>query len=789
MLSIVVLPAYYDTTEVTICEADLPFTWLGNTYSASGTYNDVQTALGGCDSISTLILTVDPLLNPSLTCGLSSTSSVEVVWTAVNGATSYLIDYSINGVPAQSGISQTGTGFTVNSLSPSDVVSFTITPVGGSMSCFESASISCTAQDCVPPVFDVEPIDQSVCSGYSINFSTSLSSSSSLQWQISYNGGGSFSDIPEAGVFTGTASSQLSISDVTGLDGIIVRLIANETSGACPAFSEEVTLTVNEPPLIGLTASDLVSPPQTELSCLVPTTTVVATGGSVYTWSGGSTPGSAVNSFDSPGTYTLTVQSAEGCESDTSINLTGDFQTYASSIDTSVCEGVNYTLPDGSTATTTGVYPVTLQAQNGCDSVITTNLNVSPAITASQDVSVCVADLPYSWNGNDYSAAGSYSVTLISAGGCDSVITLNLTVDPIVSPSLTCGLSTISSVQVVWPPVSGAVSYLIDYSINGSPAQTGISVTGTSYTVSNLNPGDVVSFTVTPEGGIGSCFGSSGIDCTAQDCVPPVFDVQPVSQSECDNEDVEFSASVSGETSLQWQISYDGGATFTDIIDNAIFSDATTNTLSIEDISGLDGVIIRLYATEVTGTCPVYSDEVTLTVYSQPNILLTASDLINPPITEINCSNPTTTIVASGGNEYEWSGGLSPENASNTFDTPGTYTLEVESSNGCEAETTITITGDFQTFASTVDTSICEGSTYMLPDGSTVNSEGSYDITLSVANGCDSVITTNLFITPIVTSTDVQTACGSYTWIGWGNLYFKHQCTNLDNRRRFGGWM
>ncbi|MBU0765369.1 MAG: T9SS type A sorting domain-containing protein, partial [Bacteroidetes bacterium] len=44
------------------------------------------------------------------------------------------------------------------------------------------------------------------------------------------------------------------------------------------------------------------------------------------------------------------------------------------------------------------------------------------------------------------------------------------------------------------------------------------------------------------------------------------------------------------------------------------------------------------------------------------------------------------------------------------------------------------------------DTTICEGSSYQLPDGSIVNTPGQYFSYLNAVNSCDSVVTTNLTV-------------------------------------------
>ncbi|WP_165760276.1 hypothetical protein, partial [Niastella populi] len=86
---------------------------------------------------------------------------------------------------------------------------------------------------------------------------------------------------------------------------------------------------------------------------------------------------------------------------------------------------------NGNTYNTAGSYDVTLTSATGCDSIATLVLSVNPAVTSTTEVTVCANQLPYTWNGNTYNAAGSYDVTLASsAAGCDSIATLILTVNP-----------------------------------------------------------------------------------------------------------------------------------------------------------------------------------------------------------------------------------------------------------------------------------------------------------------------------------------------------------------------
>ncbi|MBI5218688.1 MAG: T9SS type A sorting domain-containing protein [Bacteroidia bacterium] len=129
------------------------------------------------------------------------------------------------------------------------------------------------------------------------------------------------------------------------------------------------------------------------------------------------------------GTYYDTLTASGGCDSIVVTTLTV-FQVYNTVINASICEGQVYTLPDNSTATITGTYPVTLASINGCDSSIVTNLIVNPVDTNLQMQVVC-EDGSYDFFGTPLTASGTYYHTLTSSLLCDSVIKLSLIVNPV----------------------------------------------------------------------------------------------------------------------------------------------------------------------------------------------------------------------------------------------------------------------------------------------------------------------------------------------------------------------
>ena len=86
----------------------------------------------------------------------------------------------------------------------------------------------------------------------------------------------------------------------------------------------------------------------------------------------------------------------------------------------------SYTL-NNQTYTTSGTYLQTLTNANtaGCDSIITLNLTINNANSSTLNITNCG---PYTLNNQTYNATGAYTQLTQNIAGCDSTITLNLTI-------------------------------------------------------------------------------------------------------------------------------------------------------------------------------------------------------------------------------------------------------------------------------------------------------------------------------------------------------------------------
>ena len=85
-------------------------------------------------------------------------------------------------------------------------------------------------------------------------------------------------------------------------------------------------------------------------------------------------------------------------------------------------DGIVYT---SSNNTATYMY----QTADDCDSLVTLNLTINNSVSTTNNQTVCYGG-SYTINGNTYTSSGSYIDVFTTVNGCDSTVTINLTVLP-----------------------------------------------------------------------------------------------------------------------------------------------------------------------------------------------------------------------------------------------------------------------------------------------------------------------------------------------------------------------
>jgi hypothetical protein len=145
-------------------------------------------------------------------------------------------------------------------------------------------------------------------------------------------------------------------------------------------------------------------------------------------------------------------------------------------ITASACGSYSY---GGNTYDSSGTYLASGPNPSGCDTIITLNLTINQNTSSTDTQTACDS---YTWaiNSTTYSTSGTYTASLTNAAGCDSTITLDLIIDTL-TPSLTVAGNILtaqpSGATYQWldcdngnAPIAGATSQDYTFVANGNYA-------------------------------------------------------------------------------------------------------------------------------------------------------------------------------------------------------------------------------------------------------------------------------------------------------------------------------
>ncbi len=122
------------------------------------------------------------------------------------------------------------------------------------------------------------------------------------------------------------------------------------------------------------------------------------------------------------GMYLCILTNEAGCLYSLSYQLR--LPPYYESVSASICEGENYAFGQ-QILTESGFYERLIEAKDGCDSIIQLDLKVVPKTYADLFDTFCKGDT-WAYHQFKTDVAGEFLVTLVNANGCDSLVTVNL---------------------------------------------------------------------------------------------------------------------------------------------------------------------------------------------------------------------------------------------------------------------------------------------------------------------------------------------------------------------------
>jgi len=133
------------------------------------------------------------------------------------------------------------------------------------------------------------------------------------------------------------------------------------------------------------------------------------------------------------GDYNVTIYDTHGCTATNNASISQPAEITGTD-DAEICNGQTYTFGT-QTLTTAGQYTETFTALNGCDSTVTLTLNIVSTLYNTVDTFLC-DNTPFTTNQNTYTTSGTYTENYTSIGGCDSIVTYNVEISPIITNSI-----------------------------------------------------------------------------------------------------------------------------------------------------------------------------------------------------------------------------------------------------------------------------------------------------------------------------------------------------------------
>ncbi len=126
------------------------------------------------------------------------------------------------------------------------------------------------------------------------------------------------------------------------------------------------------------------------------------------------------------GKYADTIPNKKGCDSAITINLTiGNPNAYSFNVK----ECNSYKSPSGKyTWTTSGIYKDTIMNNSGCDSILTINLTLARSTASTINPKACNKYISPGGK-TDWVISGTYMDTIVNKAGCDSIMTVKLTLN------------------------------------------------------------------------------------------------------------------------------------------------------------------------------------------------------------------------------------------------------------------------------------------------------------------------------------------------------------------------
>ncbi len=175
----------------------------------------------------------------------------------------------------------------------------------------------------------VSPVNRAICVGANTSFTASASGSPlTYQWQLSTDGGTTWANVANGGIYAGATTTTLTLTGVPQTaNNNRYRVVINAGVCAGNVASGAAVLTVNALPVVTISAPDvLLTPPETAIITAT-STPAAAAGGWSWTYNNsaiaGNTSGTQTATVDALGSYRATVTDVNGCVASSNVLVIG----------------------------------------------------------------------------------------------------------------------------------------------------------------------------------------------------------------------------------------------------------------------------------------------------------------------------------------------------------------------------------------------------------------------------------------------------------------------------------
>lgn len=589
-----------------------------------------------------------PNAGATIACGSSSSATTDL-GTVSNGGFSTPIVMSASGNPAGTTVSfspstvNPGSSTTVslnnvNTLAPGN---YNITVTGTAGASVVTTTITYTVSPGTPPSITAQPADVVLCQGGNATFNSTISGTgNSYQWQVSTDGGTTYSNI------TGATGLSYTVNNVTGsTNNTRYRIVATATCGT--STSNSALLTVN--------ASPAISAQPTDASVCIGsnyTFTVTGTGGGLnYQWQVSTNGGTSFSDIAgaTASSYSLTNVSAGQNNNQYRVVITGSCPGTATSNNALLIVGTapNITTQPDNITNCEGATSTFVSAASGSGisyqwQVSTDGGNTYSNIPGATNATYTVTSAS-SINGNKYRVIVNSATCATPSTSSVATLTVNTLPQITAQPSSTT-LCSGSNVTFNAAATGSNISYQWQVSTNGGTSFNNINgAVNATYTINNTNASQNGNQYQVVVNGICSPAATSSI-ATLNVVSPTAISAQPTNATVCSGSNATFTIVGTGSNIVyQWQVSTNGGVSFSNI------AGATSSSYTLSNATAANaGTQFQVLVSNTTCTSPLTSAASTLNVNALP-VISSASNLSNV------CTGSPVTLSASGANTYSWS--------------------------------------------------------------------------------------------------------------------------------------